>query len=232
MWLIILKARKGFNPIWLGGFALAIGVSIRYSELIFEVPAVLFLLLEKRIWHYFFFLLSFAVFFIFINGLSDKLYWGEPFYSLKNLFEFTFVHKLSSRGFEPFYFYVTHFGFWLNFLFISLALYSAKYKLKYPFLWGVVPLATLNLFPHKEPRYVIPVIPFFAMMAALSFWSLWMYFHKREYKATLPLQITIIETFLSTLLIVFIIQSHKDPKIFFCAFICFSHIVFNCSQGS
>ena len=38
--------------------------------------------------------------------------------------------------------------------------------------WAFIPIILLSILPHKEPRYMVPMIPFFAILAAASFWKI------------------------------------------------------------
>ena len=151
---------------------MAAGASIRFSEMIFLIPAVLYLFFKKRFKHSVVLILTSSVTFAFIIGLSDWLYWGEAFFSLKNIIEYTFIDKMSSRGFEPLLYYLSHFGTWTNFFWLGLFLISLKLDTQKIYVWAVAPLIILSLLPHKEPRYLVPVIPFFAVMAASSSWRI------------------------------------------------------------
>ena len=37
--------------------------------------------------------------------------------------------------------------------------------------WAFLPLLILSVFPHKEPRYLIPVLPFVAILAGAGLWE-------------------------------------------------------------
>jgi hypothetical protein len=38
-------------------------------------------------------------------------------------------------------------------------------------IWAWIPMVALSLLPHKEPSYLVPILPFFAMLAAVTLWQ-------------------------------------------------------------
>ena len=107
-----------------------------------------------------------AATFLFAIGVSDALYWGRPFHSLLTIFDFTLVQRLSSSGFQPPWFYLTHISDWSDVLLVVLACLAPDRGSRRALLWAALPLVLLSLLLHKETRYAIPTIPFFALAAA------------------------------------------------------------------
>jgi Alg9-like mannosyltransferase family len=106
-----------------------------------------------------------------ILGLADWLYWGEPFHSLRAIVDYTLVQRLSSRGYEAPWHYLTHVTDWSNGLLVVLAVVSLSHGGQRPLAWAVIPVLLLSLLPHKEARYLIATVPFFAIAAAVTLWS-------------------------------------------------------------
>jgi hypothetical protein len=111
-------------------------------------------------------LAGFAATFLLAIGVSDALYWGRPFHSLLTIFDFTLVQQLSSSGFQPPWFYLTHVTDWSDVLLVVLACLAPERGSRWALLWALLPLALLSLLLHKEARYAIPSIPFLALAAA------------------------------------------------------------------
>jgi hypothetical protein len=103
-------------------------------------------------------------------GISDYFYWGSPFFSLKNIIDYTLVKKLSSRGYQSPLYYIIHIGEWSNGLMMVFAILAFRIKKHIITIWALIPLLILSIFPHKESRYLVPVIPFFAAMAGIGLW--------------------------------------------------------------
>jgi hypothetical protein len=150
------------------GILLGVAASLRFSEAVFLAPAVGQLLLARRAGDAAIVAVVGAGTAAAILGVSDALYWGQPFFSLRNIVDYTLVRKLSSRGYEPVYYYATHVGVWSNLFVVALALYTIRIRAWAVALWIFAPLCLLSLLPHKEARYLIPMTPFLALGAAVS----------------------------------------------------------------
>jgi hypothetical protein len=166
---LILKPKSSFFAS-LAGVAIGIGAVIRFSGAIFIVPCLIYLIMEKRTRHAVWVSLASLVTGMALLGISDYYYWGSPFFSLKNIIDYTLVKKLSSRGYQTPLYYITHIGEWSNGLMVVLAALAFGRKKQTITIWALSPLLLLSLFPHKESRYLVPVIPFFAAMAGIGVW--------------------------------------------------------------
>jgi hypothetical protein len=113
-----------------------------------------------------------------IQGVSDYLYWGSAFHSLNAIVDYTLVQRLSSRGYEPWWYYVTEIGAWTDWVLLGLACWGARQRWR-PAIWVLVPVMLLSALPHHEPRYLIPVLPFVAILSGVGLWD----FCKRMQKA-------------------------------------------------
>ncbi|MGE5340019.1 MAG: glycosyltransferase family 39 protein [Candidatus Omnitrophota bacterium] len=147
----------------LAGVFLGIGSAIRFSEAIFIVPCLVYLFIEKRFSHIIWVSVLALASALSILGISDQLYWGSPFYSLKNIVNYTLVHKQSSRGYQSGLSYLFQLNQWTNFFIIIAFLWGLRLKMWRLISWVLIPLILLSLLPHKEPRYLIPIIPFMAL---------------------------------------------------------------------
>jgi hypothetical protein len=215
-WFLLSERRLEVSAC-LAGISLGVAAAVRYSEVIYIVPALLYLLWDKRWKRAFFMGCVFGAVFLFIIGLSDKLYWGVPFFSLKNLVDFTLVKKLTSRGYQPFFYYVLTIGLWSDFFTAGLAVLSLKWNPRRLYLWAFSPVIILSFLPHKEPRYLVPAIPFVAMMAALAFWKLLEKTRDGHFERKLAARASPLMLFLALLLAEMIILSHKDYRFVFLA---------------
>jgi hypothetical protein len=210
-WLL-LSEKTRFSHLLLSGMLLGFGAALRFSEIVFFVPAVLFLALNKR-WQQSL-LLGFisAWTFLAILGVSDALYWKSPWYSLKNIIDYTVVNKLSSRGYEPPNYYALSIGIWSDFLIVGLACFALKLKNRKVYLWTFLPIIMLSFLPHKEPRYLVPVLPFIAMMAGLSTWHLLEKYQTRTVGIYIPKRLRPPLFAFSLVTFGVILLSHKDYR--------------------
>jgi len=141
---------------------------MRFSEVVFLLPALIQLAVDKQVRRLLIFGITFAVVAGGIQVVADLLYWGAPFHSAIEAYNYTLVAKLSSRGYEPFWYYLKHISDWSNLILVGLALWGTRQVTWRESIWAWVPLVLLSLLPHKEPRYLIPVLPFVTMLAAFG----------------------------------------------------------------
>jgi Alg9-like mannosyltransferase family len=153
------------------GGLVGLGAALRFSEALFVIPALIQIAATRRWPHVLSFVLSFALICGGVFGPVDAWYWGQPFFSLRHIVDFTLVKGLSSRGYQPFYEYVRAIPAWADPLTVGLAIYATRRRLWTLAVWTWLPVLCLSVLPHKEPRYLIPILPFFAMMAASSLWQ-------------------------------------------------------------
>jgi hypothetical protein len=114
-------------------------------------------------------------------GAIDAVYWGEPFFSLREIVDFTLTRRLSTRGFQPWYEYLRAIPAWTNIGIAALAIYATvRLRLWIPAAWTWLPLVTLSLLPHKEPRYLTPILPYFSMLAAAGLWQVIVWLRQTE----------------------------------------------------
>ncbi len=104
-------------------------------------------------------------------GLVDQLTWGEPFHSARAYLRFNLVEgRASAFGTSPFFHYVSAFVTAEGLTFVPLVLLTALGARKRPEL----PLIVLGFFlvhsliPHKELRFLFPLVPLLAAQAALG----------------------------------------------------------------
>ena len=158
---------------FVAGALVGTAAAMRFSEEIFAAPAVLQLSLERRWVEILAFGCGFAAIALFVLGPVDQLYWGESFFSLRHMVDFTLVQRLSTRGYQPWYEYIRAVPEWTNVGVAAAAITGAVLLRRHALvLWTVIPVATLSALPHKEPRYLVPVLPYFAMLAGYSVWQL------------------------------------------------------------
>ncbi len=133
-WLL-LSEKAHVVYLILSGVLLGIGAALRFSEVIFFIPAVLFLVFNKR-WRQGLILgfISTSTF-LAVIGVSDALHWKSPWYSLRNIFDYTLVNKQSSRGYEPPYYYALSIGIWSDFLTVGLSCFALKLRNRKVYLW-------------------------------------------------------------------------------------------------
>ena len=152
---------------FLGGVLLGCATAFRFSEAIFLIPAAIVCATGAAWMRIAILGAAWAGTAGAIMGVSDWLYWGRPFSSLIAAVDYTLVNRLSSRGYEPFYEYVVLLPTWSNWPMVLLAILGT-WNNRQLAVWTWLPIAMLSCLPHKESRYLIPIVPFLSIGAALG----------------------------------------------------------------
>ena len=215
-WLLFSQEKLYWSA-FLSAISLGIGAALRFSEVIFIVPTTLFLLFQRRWRQAFAFGIVFAAILLGILGACDALYWKTPWSSLRNIIDFTLVRKMSTRGYQSPLSYILSIGIWSDYLTVALACFALRLRNHKVWLWAFSPLIMLSFLPHKEPRYLIPAVPFFALMAGLSAWYFLDKTRAREFKIHIPKRFS--KPFFATSFLTFlaILFASKDDRFGFIA---------------
>jgi hypothetical protein len=169
------------------GVLLGVAATLRFSEAVFAVPALIQLAAEKRFRPAILMSIGWLMTVAVIQSVSDWLYWGEAFHSARAIVDFTLVKGLSSRGYEPVWHYVVTAPLWTNLLVCVLAAVGTAAGHWRPALWAWAPIGLLSLLPHKEFRYLIPALPFVFMLAGLGFANSLVFVRRRAHAWALAL---------------------------------------------
>ena len=168
----LLLERPAVPGYLVAGGTLAAAACIRFSEGLFALPAAVLLVRPFKPLRVAAFAAATALAAVVILGPVDRLYWGEPFHSLRHIVDYTIVRRESSRGFEPWHWYLTHLSRWTNGLTFGLFLAAVRFPPRTLLPWAFSPLLLLSLLPHKEARYLLPALPFVTTSAAWVAWKL------------------------------------------------------------
>jgi hypothetical protein len=168
-WLLMTSRRSASAGA--AGALIGIAAAMRFSEEIFVLPALIQLALARRWSSGIAFLTGFAIACAIAFGAVDLLYFGEPFFSLRHIVDFTLIRQQSTRGFEPWYEYVRAIPSWTHVAVVAAAVYAAIELRPWTLIaWTAIPVIALSALPHKEPRYLVPMLPYFSMLAAAGLW--------------------------------------------------------------
>jgi Alg9-like mannosyltransferase family len=160
---LLLFDRRTLSVI-LSGAALAIAVSFRFSEVVFLLPAALQLAVRRPGVHLALFCVVTGLTGVLLLAMTDWYYWGQPFHSVRAAIDFTLMRGSSTRGYQPWWWYLLSPGQWTTVPVFCLAVAGTIEHWRLA-LWAAVPLGLLSLLPHKEARYAIPLIPFVSLLA-------------------------------------------------------------------
>ncbi len=152
--------RTALASLWL-----AVSAALRFSESIFLLPALILLFRERRTRAALALGVAAPLVALSLLAVADALYGRPPLASLRAVVDYTLIEGRSSRGYQPAHWYLSHLGRWTNPFAAGLALYAAARRPSWALAWLAVPVAVLSLLPHKEERYLVPVLPFLALLA-------------------------------------------------------------------
>ena len=150
----------------IAGTLLGLAASLRFSEALFLVPALIALIIRRSFGAAIVCAFAATATGAVVVGVSDHLYWKSAFHSLAAITDYTLVKGLSSRGYQSPLWYVINVAQCTSIPVIALAAFGVSKRTIHPVLWVVCPLVLLSCLPHKEARYLIPVIPFIAILGA------------------------------------------------------------------
>lgn len=150
------------------GALLGIAAAFQFSEVVFLPAAILTLHSERRLVHAAVLLGVAGLTLLGITAVADALYWGSPLASIAAIIDYTLVRGESSRGYQPPWEYARAVPAWTTVLFAGLAV-AGSGRRHADTWWTWTPLVLLSVLPHKESRYLIPIIPFFSIAVARGF---------------------------------------------------------------
>lgn len=195
-----LSGRAGAMSAVIAGVSVAVAGAMRFSEAVFIVPCAVGLAVEGRWRHAALATGAFTAAWLLILGTADWLYWGIPFQSLTSAVDYGVVRGLSSRGYQPFHYYFSHIPEWSNFFVVGLGLIAWRFGGWRPALWAWAPIVALSLVTHKEPRYLVPVLPFMALAGGVTLRELLKRVHLGDNRRTLRLALVLVVGSVSALL--------------------------------
>jgi hypothetical protein len=176
--LILLRTPSSRLRELCGGALVGVAGSLRFSELLFVGVEPLVRVLKRQWVSALVITVAGSVTAGLILGLGDAMYWGEAFASFRQIFQYTLIDSQSSRGIQPWHYYVSHLGEWTNPVVAAASLWSvwrgysgragSALGTRRLALWTWTPVILLSALPHKEPRYLVPMLPFLALGAALG----------------------------------------------------------------
>lgn len=161
----ILLLRPAVIPAIGAGVLLGIAIAFRFSEVVFVAAALVPLAFSRDWIRGVCLALSALVCAAAVTALADLLYWGSPLSSALAAIDYTLIERRSSRGYEAAWEYARIIPSWSTPLVVALAVAGSSRR-RPDSWWLWIPIAVLSVLPHKESRYLIPVVPFLSIAAA------------------------------------------------------------------
>jgi hypothetical protein len=161
----LVLRRWSTSAVLLSGALIGVAHTFRFSEGVFLLPFT-FVLLRRGEWVRAAACAGAAVLTAgVLIAVADYAYWGHAFFSLHNAWNYTVVDGLSSRGYQEPWWYLANVGSWTTGVVVLLAIYGTRKSVVDVALCAWVPVVVLSVLPHKEGRYLVPVIPFVVLLA-------------------------------------------------------------------
>ena len=173
IWLLLNHDTKKY--FFLGGALVGLSISFRYQIAIFTVGVTLFYFFTKQWRPLIFFVLGNVFTFSITQGIVDFFIWGYPFaefwgYVTYNMKEGT-KYLPNTNYFMYFYvlFGVLLFPFGLL---IGIGFFKSFKKYSIVFIPTVLFLLFHTLYPNRQERFILSVLPFFIIIGVIGFQSL------------------------------------------------------------
>ncbi len=163
--LLLREPPRKAGSVAAAGVLLGVASTFRFSEAVFVLPAAIQLALSRRWRDVAVLVLTAIATAMAMLWAGDLLYWGQPLHSVVAAIDYTLVQRLSSRGYQAPWWYIAHAASWINLAVLVLAVVGSRRELRRTALWLFVPALALSVLPHKEARYLIPVVPFACLLA-------------------------------------------------------------------
>jgi hypothetical protein len=167
----VASQRAGLGAAAIAGGLVGVALCFRFSEVVFLPALMAQFMFEKKYRSIVVAALAAIVTGATILGVIDYVYNGTVFGSARSIVEYTLVERRSSRGYEPLWYYAVELTSWTDWTIVGLATVGA-WRNWQAFIWFVIPVVLLSLLPHHEPRYMVPVLPFLAILAGGGLWRM------------------------------------------------------------
>lgn len=153
------------------GLWITLATLLRYQNALFGMVSLLWLLQQRRQREALLFAGAGAAALLAGSGLLDWLSWGRPFHSLLAYVDFNLLRGgASTFGVEPFWYYAQSLWTSSGPVLVGLAGLCVLGGLQAPMLGAAVLLDVLvhSLIPHKELRFLVPVLPLVGVLVGLG----------------------------------------------------------------
>ncbi|MFC2162752.1 glycosyltransferase family 39 protein [Candidatus Altiarchaeota archaeon] len=159
----------GLRDTLLGGMSLGVAFMFRFDSMLFLIPLSAFLLLKKDVRVMASFGTGLAAM-IFIQGALDYFTWGSFLHSpIAFVWNNLYLGKSSLFGTESPLFYTIVFAFHISCLFLISYAMEKRYETAYVSSLILFFLGVYTMLPHKELRFITPILPFLFIIAGRGF---------------------------------------------------------------
>lgn len=167
-WLLIKYPHRVIAFLGAGAF-FALAFTIRYQTLIITGTVLIYILTKDKL-NFSLFFTSLVLFALLFQGLIDIYAWGYPFASFYEYVRYNFSHSHDYTT-GPFYRYLLLLlGIFIPPISIFILYYFIKNFKKYDIIFfsTLAFLLLHSIFPNKQERFILPIIPFVFVLGTSS----------------------------------------------------------------
>jgi len=173
-WFMVDPTRDGKATafLWIGFFC-GLAFNIRFQTLLFSGGIGLLVLWSKKWKNFIFFSIAFLLTVFAIQGIADWCIWGRPFSEFRE-----YIHyNLTNSGNYPTGGVLKYFAVIGGMLippigiFMLVGFFSSWKKYAVLFLPAFIFFAFHSIFPNKQERFILPVLPFFIVLGCIGWYG-------------------------------------------------------------
>ncbi|MGQ9820018.1 MAG: hypothetical protein ACUVQ1_08895 [Candidatus Kapaibacteriales bacterium] len=157
----------------LAGGAFALAFAFRYQTLIITATIFIYLISRKKINIAFHFIAGFLLFALLIQGSTDTFAWGYPFASFIEYLRYNLSHSYDYTTGPIYRYLLLLLGVFIPPVSFFILYYFVKGFKEYELIFlSVLAFFTLHsIFPNKQERFILPIVPFIFTFGSASFLS-------------------------------------------------------------
>lgn len=169
----LLRQKNERTDLFLAGFFFALAFAFRYQTLIISGTIFVVFLFQKRFKSAFIYAFSLMLFALLIQGSVDTFAWGYPFASFAEYVRYNLTHSGDYTS-GPFYRYlllllgVFTFPLSIFILFLFFRNFSRHIYITLPV---VIFFIFHSIFPNKQERFILPIVPFIFAFGLANFFE-------------------------------------------------------------
>lgn len=168
---LLIKYPEKKHLVFLAGATFALAFAFRYQTLIITASIFFYLIFRKKINLSFIFIGGFLVFALLIQGSIDIFAWGYPFASFSEYVRYNLSHGYDYTSGPIYRYLLLLLGVFIPPVSFFILYYFIKDFKKYELIFLPILVFFLlhSIFPNKQERFILPIVPFIFVFGFASF---------------------------------------------------------------